>query len=394
MGAPEVDPAAGHDRPDAAPRQERRGALDLGRRRRRALDRRRIEERDLALVLERLGRDVHDDRPRPPGPELAHRLADRGGDVGHLEYPLPPLRDGRDRVQLVVHLVEEADVQADLRLGDLPRDHQDRRRRRVGGGEPRGGVEEARPRDDQRDADAAAGASIAVGHVRRGLLVARGDEADAGLVAERGHGAIELDAGEPEDDAHALAMERGHQRLPTGHPLHQTISSRQSARAHAVAVSRPSASACADPLPVALEGLPHLVGRLGLEDRRPALARVAEPLGVPGQVLLELDQREPLGEVLLDEGDVAGDHARPVRPLGDRRHGLPGLVEHPGAPEGAPRPTMTDWHPVSAIMRRASDIEWTSPLPVTGMRTASTTSAMIVHGALPVNSATACAGGP
>ena len=52
----------------------------------------------------------------------------------------------------------------------------------------------------------------------------------------------------------------------------------------------------------------------------------------------------------------------------------------------APRPIMTDWQPVSATIRRASDIEWTSPLPVTGMRTASTTSAMIVHGALPVNS--------
>ena len=53
---------------------------------------------------------------------------------------------------------------------------------------------------------------------------------------------------------------------------------------------------------------------------------------------------------------------------------------------------MTDWQPVSATIRRASDIEWTSPLPVTGMRTASTTSAMIVHGAFPVNSAPACAG--
>jgi hypothetical protein len=35
-------------------------------------------------------------------------------------------------------------------------------------------------------------------------------------------------------------------------------------------------------------------------------------------------------------------------------------------------------------MRRAVDVESTSPLPVTGTRTASTTSAMIVHGALPV----------
>ena len=44
---------------------------------------------------------------------------------------------------------------------------------------------------------------------------------------------------------------------------------------------------------------------------------------------------------------------------------------------------MTEPQPVSAIMRRASAIERTSPFPVTGMRTAATTSAMISHGALP-----------
>jgi hypothetical protein len=50
----------------------------------------------------------------------------------------------------------------------------------------------------------------------------------------------------------------------------------------------------------------------------------------------------------------------------------------------APRPIITEPHPVSAIIRRASAIEQTSPLPVTGTPTASTTSAMIAHGALPV----------
>src|SRR4030067_809625 len=49
----------------------------------------------------------------------------------------------------------------------------------------------------------------------------------------------------------------------------------------------------------------------------------------------------------------------------------------------APRPIMTDWQPVSTIIRRASAMERTSPLPVTGTRTASTTSPMIAQGARP-----------
>ena len=126
VGAPEVDAAAGHDHRVPRRDQEPDGALELGRRRRRPLGRGRVEEGDLALVLERLRRDVHDDRARPAGPELAGRLADRGGDLRDLEHPVPPLRDGGDRVELVVHLVEEADVQADLRLGDLSRHHEDR----------------------------------------------------------------------------------------------------------------------------------------------------------------------------------------------------------------------------------------------------------------------------
>jgi len=50
----------------------------------------------------------------------------------------------------------------------------------------------------------------------------------------------------------------------------------------------------------------------------------------------------------------------------------------------APRPIITEPQPVSAAMLRASAIERTSPLPVTGIETARTTSPMIVQGALPV----------
>jgi hypothetical protein len=170
---------------------------------------------------ERLGRDVDDDRARPAGPELARRLADRRRDLRDFQDAPPPLRDGRDGVELVVHLVEEADVLADLPLRDLSRDHEDWRRGRVGGGEARRSVREARPGHDEGDADVAARPCVAVGHVRGRPFVAGGDEADPRLVAQGGHGAVELDAREPEDHAYALATERGHQGLPTGHPRHQ-----------------------------------------------------------------------------------------------------------------------------------------------------------------------------
>ncbi len=45
-------------------------------------DRRRIEERHLALVLEGLGRDVDDDRARTPRPELARSPRGRVRDLG------------------------------------------------------------------------------------------------------------------------------------------------------------------------------------------------------------------------------------------------------------------------------------------------------------------------
>src|SRR5207249_3900638 len=51
-------------------------------------------------------------------------------------------------------------------------------------------------------------------------LVASDDKADAGLVPERRHDAVELDAGQAEYDAHAFPVELLHERLTAGHPRH------------------------------------------------------------------------------------------------------------------------------------------------------------------------------
>src|SRR5688500_13832135 len=63
-------------------------------------------------------------------------------------------------------------------------------------------------------------ARAAVGHVAGGLLVTGGDEADVLLVAQAGHGAVELHAGQAEDHTHALAMQLPRERFAAGHPRH------------------------------------------------------------------------------------------------------------------------------------------------------------------------------
>jgi len=104
--------------------------------------------------------------------------------------------------------VQKADVLADARARDLPRDHQHGRGGGVGGAEPGGGVQEPGAGDDQRGADVAPGPRVAIRHEARRLLVARRDEVDARLVAERGEDAVELDAGKAEDHPDAFAVER------------------------------------------------------------------------------------------------------------------------------------------------------------------------------------------
>ena len=178
-----------------------------------------------ALVLHRFGRHLELDRARPARPELDDRLAHRGGNVGDLQHALAPLGDRRDAVELVVDLVEQADVLADAVARDLARQHEHRRGGGVGGGEAGHRVEQARPRHHQRGAEAAARARVAVGHEAGRLLVARGDEADARLVAQGGHHAVELHPGQPEDHADAFGVEGAYQCFAARHRCRRHVSS-------------------------------------------------------------------------------------------------------------------------------------------------------------------------
>ena len=130
------------------------------------------------------------------------------------------LGDGTDGVLLVVDLVEHAAVHADEVALDLAADDEDGRRRGVGGAESGGGVEQAGSGNHQGGADFAAGAGVAVGHVGGGLLVAGGDEPDAGHVVEGVESVVKLHAGESEYHAHAFEVQRTHQGLAAGHRGH------------------------------------------------------------------------------------------------------------------------------------------------------------------------------
>ena len=125
-----------------------------------------------------------------PGGHLAECLVYGVGQVGGFEDARGPLGHGLDGVYLVVDLVEGAEVLSYLVPVDLAGDEEHRRGCGVGGADAGGGVEQAGAGHDEGCAEAAAGPGVAVGHVGGALLVAVGDEADAGLVVECVHGVV------------------------------------------------------------------------------------------------------------------------------------------------------------------------------------------------------------
>ena len=179
-----------------------------------------LDQRDRARVGHGLGRHLDLHGTGPAGLELAECLVDGlGGFLGGHDAA-DVLGDGADGVLLVVDLVEHATVHADEVALDLAADDEDGRGRGVGGAESGGCVEQAGSGDHEGGADLSAGAGVAVGHVGGGLLVAGGDEPDAGHVVERIEGMVELHAGESENHADAFEVQRTHQGLAAGHRGH------------------------------------------------------------------------------------------------------------------------------------------------------------------------------
>ena len=143
---------------------------------------------DRGRVVERRGlqrhvlRDVDHHRAGAAGAGDVEGLLHRHRQVAHV-LDQEVVLDDRARDADGVALLEG--VEADRRRRHLPGDDHHRDRVHVGRGDAGHGIGDARARGDQRDADVAGGARIAVGGVHGGLLVAHQHVLDGVLLVQR-----------------------------------------------------------------------------------------------------------------------------------------------------------------------------------------------------------------
>lgn len=138
--------------------------------------------------------------------------------------PRRPFGQPLEDRQLVGDFVQQAETAADQVGRYLPADAQHRRVGRVGGGERRGGVQQARPRHHGKGAGLAGGAGIAQRHIGGGLLVPRVDDADrlAGIV-ERDEQRVVLHPGQREQGIDPVPGQHLDQRAAARHPCHRHL---------------------------------------------------------------------------------------------------------------------------------------------------------------------------
>ena len=187
-----------------------------------------LERRLVAGQVERVGvavgelaqgdvdRDVDDHRAGPAGGGDVEGLVDDPRQLGRVLDQVAVL-DDRQRDAGDVGLLEG--VGADEVAAHLPGDGDQRRRVQVGVGDAGDQVGGAGAAGGHADADLAGGAGVAVGGVRRALLVAHEDVAQLLGVVE---GVVERDgdaAGEAEDDVAALVLEGRDEGLRAFHLL-------------------------------------------------------------------------------------------------------------------------------------------------------------------------------
>ncbi len=183
---PRIDAAAGVDVRALGGEQQLRGLADLAavallhRVVRAHLDARRVVER--RARHRHVLRNVDHHRPRPAGAGDVERLLDRRRQLANVldeEVVLDDRPRDADRVAFLER------VEADRRRRHLAGDDHHRDRVHVGGRDSGDGIGDAGPRRDERDADLAGRARVAVGGVDSRLLVADQHVLDRVLLVER-----------------------------------------------------------------------------------------------------------------------------------------------------------------------------------------------------------------
>ncbi len=159
---------------------------------------------DLALVVNRLQREVQEDRPAPWGSCQRERLVDRGRDLELVMFGPGALGD-RGQQRHVVHLLQRAGTPQVVRRPAA--DHHQGRAVEVSAGHRADAVGDAGTRGDHGQARVAGQPAGGLGGEHGGLLVPHVDQphrrrALDGRVVEREHVA----AGEGEHDVHPVPL--------------------------------------------------------------------------------------------------------------------------------------------------------------------------------------------
>ena len=175
--------------------------------------------------LLRIFRDIHQHRPRSPGPRNIESLANRARHFAGMRYQIIVLGDGERDTGDVSFLKR---VGSNQLAADLSGDADDGRRVQHGRRNARDHVGRARPGRGHRHAHSASGAGEPVGHMSRALLVTYQDVVNL-AVLQRVVGGQNCAARIPEHRLHALAFEAFPQNACPAHDcrfllvLHTTL---------------------------------------------------------------------------------------------------------------------------------------------------------------------------
>ena len=130
------------------------------------------EQFHVFLQTHDVGRHLQGNRARPAGVHLQEGLVDQARSLSQCFYSFRPFRQALQDAQLIRYFMQESDSFSYPLRRDLTGQAQHPFIARIGRAQGRTGVQDAWPGHDSVNAHPAAGASIAVRHVRDALFMA------------------------------------------------------------------------------------------------------------------------------------------------------------------------------------------------------------------------------